>query len=315
MLRNEFATCLIRTRLRWWLLGIVFVTTGVLATLRVVQHDATGLGPEKSSRPTPPVVRSGQQPAAKPIHPEKGDLVRAVLRGDKDAVRDLLHRGANVNENLGTDEAPITPLFAAIGRYDEDIAHMLVAQAPDLDLHRTFNGWTALDFAIFYKMESLMTQLAPQTAPDQQQGKATLDLDRTTWVANGLATLSKNRDHGTALGLSYIVAAYQTSGAAKVDCNTVLKQANRLREEYQMQVKGAKADAPNLGQIAAVAYRTLEDKKLAQRIAQQIVGAGLFPDPLAPAPDAVWQHAERHAAGVGYEPLPREVPSSCLRAG
>jgi hypothetical protein len=132
--------------------------------------------------------------------------------------------------------------------------------------------------AIFFEQESLVKklQLALEMTIEQNEEKTTLDLDRTTWVANGLAALSKNQDHGTALGLIYIVATYQTPGAGKIDPATVLKLAIRLRDEYQKRAKDAKADPPNLGQVASVAFQTLEDKRLAQRITQEIVGANSY---------------------------------------
>jgi hypothetical protein len=57
--------------------------------------------------------------------PEKGDLTRAIIRGDEVAVRDLLRRGADPNENLGSTDAPITPLLAAMSLDEEKIAQVL----------------------------------------------------------------------------------------------------------------------------------------------------------------------------------------------
>lgn len=216
--------------------------------------------------------------------PAEGELIRAVMRDDKEAIRALITRGADVNENLGTDEAPLTPLLVAIGLDYEDAARILLAQSVGLDLQRTFNGWTALDLATHFEQESLSKRLAKQMAADSQEARASFNLDEAVWIANGVAAFSKTRDYGTALGLQFIVETYHAGSIDAERRTEILKEAMRLRDEFQ-KVEGNAAHTPmSIVRLASFAAEAIEDGAVSHRAANSILAHDAMRDNLS-----MWQ--------------------------
>lgn len=245
-----------RSRARLYLVVLLVGLGGVVAILPTVrsQHSVPN-----AAKP------EGRQVAAKAKKPGKRKLVRAVIRGDEQDVRKLLALGADVNENVGKDDAPITPLLAAMAMDEEKIARILIAHSADLQ--REYLGYTAADLANFWGQENLERRLASESRSIRKEDKASLNIDGAAWVANGLAALSEKKDEGTALGLAYIVAVYQKPGKGRVNRDDVVKQANVLRES----VKGQNLDSLTLTGLGEVAYRHCTDKKVAARVAQSIL--------------------------------------------
>ena len=260
-----------RSRARLYLVILLVGLGGVVAILPPFspQHSASN-----AAKP------DGRQVAAKAKKPSKGDLVRAVIRGDEQDVRKLLALGADVNENVGKDDAPITPLFAAMAMDEEKIARILISHGADLQ--REYLGYTAADLANYWGQENLERRLASETSGVQKENKAALNIDGAVWVANGLAALSENKDEGTALGLAYIIAIYERPATQRgVNRNKVLQQANRLREECQKTLKARKSDSVALTELADIAFRNLEDKNVAAHVAHATLGGrtGLIEQP------------------------------------
>jgi hypothetical protein len=53
-------------------------------------------------------------------------LTLAVLKDDRKKVRELLEKGADVDENSGTEDEPITPIIFAISRHNPQMAITLI---------------------------------------------------------------------------------------------------------------------------------------------------------------------------------------------
>ena len=92
-----------------------------------------------------PVESQASTPSNEVAPISKGDLFRAVARGERDRVSELLSRGADVNENVSTNKEEVTPLLAAIANGDEDIARILVLNGASV--RASFKGYTPNDFA------------------------------------------------------------------------------------------------------------------------------------------------------------------------
>ena len=78
--------------------------------------------------------------------PPHGAVVRAVAQNDRTAVTQLLKQGADVNENVGSDEHQITPLLAAISMGHTEMTKFLVLGGASLS--PTFEGYQARDFVL-----------------------------------------------------------------------------------------------------------------------------------------------------------------------
>jgi hypothetical protein len=90
--------------------------------------------------------------------PAKGELTRAAARGDLAAVRALIARGADLNENAGTDSAPLTPLIAALVSRQESTAQALFQAGASTTL--SIRGYDAEDIARAQGFESLAQRMA-----------------------------------------------------------------------------------------------------------------------------------------------------------
>jgi hypothetical protein len=81
---------------------------------------------------------------------DRSDLMKAIVQGNVTAVRRTIQLGANVNENVsGQEDAPITPLIAAVVLGNDQIAHelMLAGASPSI----RYKGHRILDFALSKK--------------------------------------------------------------------------------------------------------------------------------------------------------------------
>jgi len=98
--------------------------------------------------------------------PALGELSKAVVRSNKGKVIELLDQGANVNENVGTDSEPITPLILAIGTKLDSLAIILLERGAD-PAQRAY-GYQLLEFAHFkddgHTPEKLFVLLQDPTA-------------------------------------------------------------------------------------------------------------------------------------------------------
>ncbi len=93
-----------------------------------------GAEPEKPGPPTTTIQG-----------PVSGELVKAVLHNDVARVIRLLQMGSDVNEDLGNESGPITPLLVAVALGNEAMANTLLMRgASTLVL---FEGYDVLDFA------------------------------------------------------------------------------------------------------------------------------------------------------------------------
>lgn len=98
--------------------------------------------------------------AATPSPPAVGDLVAAVKRNNLKAVKDLLARGADVNER---DDTGYTPLMAAAVLSMPTILAFLIEQKADLEMTMS-TGMTALFWAVYNTSEDNACLLADKGA-------------------------------------------------------------------------------------------------------------------------------------------------------
>jgi ankyrin repeat protein len=75
--------------------------------------------------------------------PFRYPLTKASALGDLDKMRDLLQRGADINERSGQPE--VTPLLAAVAAKQEKAALYLLDQGANPRM--LFRGYDALDFS------------------------------------------------------------------------------------------------------------------------------------------------------------------------
>jgi|GEM_PF-928956 len=73
-------------------------------------------------------------------------LLKAVEKGQKKKVKDLLHKGADVN---GRNENGMTALMLAAEKGDLKIVKLLIEEKADVNA-KTKDGWTALEYAAVY---------------------------------------------------------------------------------------------------------------------------------------------------------------------
>jgi hypothetical protein len=86
----------------------------------------------------------GGNPSARAI--SKGDVVRAVMANDRERLRLLISRGADINENVGDSENAITPIMAAIVNRRTEIALELLDNGASMS--PTYFGYSAQAFAL-----------------------------------------------------------------------------------------------------------------------------------------------------------------------
>lgn len=126
-----------------------------------------GIDPERLNILRPPCVRTPQSPI--------GDLMQAVRQGDDDAVRHLLARGLDVNQQFQGDR----PLPAAVDRGRLDITGLLLEAGADPDQSASYyNGQTPLMIAATHRNVPLIRLLLGHGARADRRdrhGKTALD--------------------------------------------------------------------------------------------------------------------------------------------
>jgi hypothetical protein len=209
---------------------------------------------------------------AVPERPALTELGRAILRGDRPAVRTLLRQGADANQPL-TGPPPLPALAAAVW-LDRDLAHTILSEASHLDPRQTYLGYSAFDLAVhlYGESDALTRRLAGE---NQAVGRSrrVKDRNRLVWVANGLAALARDNDPGTTLGLCVITAACNPAGGKAPDREVVLTSARIVRDEVRRQ---AEASSGPLGplQVAQVPLSAVKkglDADLARQIAAEVL--------------------------------------------
>lgn len=214
----------------------------------------------------PVCVASGDALVTDRVKP--GDLIRAVYNGDVTLVRKLVSGGADVNENIGTADRPLTPAFVAMVTGQPEIATLLAVSAIDLDNSINYRGWVASDFAGYFRQHELVELLAGTSDDGREAELSKYDVDRTAYVANGIAQLGAQRDLATAVGLTYITCTIRTHGD-QCDREEVLAQAARLRDTcLQRTARVAASDV--LSTSALVAMQTISDRSVALQVADSI---------------------------------------------
>ena len=101
-----------------------------------------------------PAPSEGPPPEGKDYSIQLGDLSRAVARGDEYGAIRLLNRGADINENVGTDENRVTPLLIAVADGNEKITHMLIRSGASLDVQ--YQGYRPSDFTAYGNQDSTL---------------------------------------------------------------------------------------------------------------------------------------------------------------
>jgi hypothetical protein len=197
-----------------------------LAIPRLVVVFAVGLGTLLMlPAPLPKGSRNTALAAPPPI--QRGELTRAVAQGEINAVKALIERGANINENLGTTQAPLTPLLVALVTNREIVEYLLNKGA---DATVLFNGWLPWDLSsrLYGEEDGATHRLAFESQKPAPKKKE--DLPEAVWVANGLGCLYRNEDDGTALGLRYVAAAYSQTSESTPNREEILSRAEKLRK-------------------------------------------------------------------------------------
>jgi hypothetical protein len=209
--------------------------------------------------------------------PAQGELVKAAISGDEARVRKLLTAGADVNENFGgTQDAPITPLFAAMASDNDRIARILITNSHNLDLKRTFLGHDALELASRWsqpQVKSLIQQeiaahAAPQTA---------FDPDETAWVANALSLTARDQDYGTLLGLAYITATYQQLAGASPQEQAMLELANQIRQACRQTMANSPLTVATLLGAVQRTAQLIPDKHVSARYSADLLHRSALP--------------------------------------
>ena len=78
--------------------------------------------------------------------PVKGELTAAAAKGALDDVKQLLARGADVNEDTGTEGNQVTPLLAAVAHDRLPVAEYLVTKGASA--LPSYQGYSAHDFVL-----------------------------------------------------------------------------------------------------------------------------------------------------------------------
>lgn len=97
--------------------------------------------------------------------PARGELFLAVRELDVARTRALLERGADPNENVGTEEAPLTPLWLATAIAVQDPHDVRALQLATALRRRgaspfiEYEGFSAIDLAVEAQNDPLLTSL------------------------------------------------------------------------------------------------------------------------------------------------------------
>jgi hypothetical protein len=97
---------------------------------------------------------------------EPGALFRAAANGNTETVADLIARGADLDENLGTRAEQVTPLLAAIVNGHGDAADLLIHAGAKV--YPLFRGYSAKDFALFLDQPRIVRSLTSLNHRSQQ---------------------------------------------------------------------------------------------------------------------------------------------------
>lgn len=79
-----------------------------------------------------------------PVQP--GDLTRAAYLGDDTEVARLIRNGADIQENLGTADAPLTPLSAAVLMGHPQTTRLLLDSGASP--YSTYDGYSLFELAL-----------------------------------------------------------------------------------------------------------------------------------------------------------------------
>lgn len=115
-----------------------------------------------------------QADVGRPGHlvPHPGDLTKAVVKNDLEAVRKLIQAGADINENTSTEpDHRITPLIAAVVMGHSPIAFELLRSGAES--YSRYDGYSSRDFAL-YNQENLERSVRDalvrgQAKPDSEE--------------------------------------------------------------------------------------------------------------------------------------------------
>lgn len=202
--------------------------------------------------------------------PAVDNLAHGLLHGDAVAIRAYLRAGGSCNQRMaGQGDASVTPLLAAVW-LDRDLAHLLLAEAHDLDMRTSFHGYTAFDIALHLYGES--DALTRRLAHDTVRPQGPVDFKQAAWVANGLAVLGSERDQGTTLGLSYLAAVYQGAREPAVSRQDVLKRAELLRGQCRSRtLRDDDRLSAHLAELLLPAIGKAADPRLAHHFSQSML--------------------------------------------
>jgi hypothetical protein len=253
----EFIVRNFTPRLRIAILGFVF-------TVLSIQPCAL------ASQPVDNPQLGGRSPTSQPpAHREVGRLMAAILVENEQAVRDALRSGANANKAFaGSADAPLTPLFLMIARDNEQLARVLLTEAPQLDLTHTYWGYTPLDLANVRGQTALAARIAAELRQRQHRRQASPTAAHIAWVANGIARLSEAHDSGTALGLLYITAAFDEGHFSQVP-EEVVSTAKRLRDSCDA-ARERRAAPLTTHDLQAIVSQSVRNRRVALRILPQL---------------------------------------------
>ncbi len=110
-------------------------------------------------------MNSGASSTPRQAPPARGELFVAVRELDLARARALLERGADPNENVGSEEAPLTPLWLATGLAVQDPHEVRALQLATALRRRgaspfiEYQGFSAVDLAIEAQHEALLASL------------------------------------------------------------------------------------------------------------------------------------------------------------
>jgi ankyrin repeat protein len=134
----------------------------VLLALSALLPACKGTGMPEAATPSGDLKVQRPKVAERPL---EGELFRAVRRLDVDEVRRLLGQGADPNENVGTEDEPLHPLWLATAMAFQDQADsrprsiMSILRYRGASPYVDFEGVSALDIAIQSEQDELVRLL------------------------------------------------------------------------------------------------------------------------------------------------------------
>lgn len=131
------------------LLGVVGCDTGDTTS---GETNGNGNSPSAASSPTRPDGATGGAPT---LAPNDAALLVAAAKGDSNAVRTQLDKGANVNVK---DQRDSTPLMEAVWAGHRDVATLLIEKGADINASKG-DGTTVLSIAKGKKNQGLIDLL------------------------------------------------------------------------------------------------------------------------------------------------------------